>query len=77
MNSEKRIKIKSVHAQWFERSRLKTDNARFDTFGHLVYFVYFWSTKKNKNKQTLPMSTNEHSYQAWFQLVLINNKILH
>jgi hypothetical protein len=35
-------------AQWFHR-RLKTDNTLFDTFGAVVSFVYFRSTKNLQN----------------------------
>ena len=39
-------------------------HALFDTFGPLVSFMYFWSTKKKLCRGP----SNEHSYQVWFQL---------
>ena len=38
-----------------------------DTFGPLVSFLLFWSTK---NFITLQWTTNEHHFQVWFKLAL-------
>lgn len=49
----------------FSENKIKTDNAHFDIFGHLISFVQFWSTKESKLFREL---SNKHAYQVWFKL---------
>jgi hypothetical protein len=49
-------------AKWLLRRRLKTYNIRFDTFGPLVSFVYFRSTRKTKFFRG---PSHEYSYQTF------------